>query len=112
MKRLRKICLGLPDTTETFTFGHPCFRVANKMFAVLEEYKGELGICFTVGKLMQGVFLDDPRFFRTPYVGRYGWVTLRVHAAKLDWNEIRELVKGSYALVASSKKAQKRKTAR
>ncbi len=110
LKRLRKICVALPDTTETVTFGHPNFRVANKMFAVLEEYKGELGICVNVGKLLQGVFLDDPRFFRTPYIGRHGWVTLRVYAAELDWNEIWELVRGSYALVAPAKKPGKRKS--
>src|SRR5271156_5592281 len=103
LKPLRKICGGLPDTTETFTFGHPNFRVGNKIFAVLEEYKGELGICVKVGTLLQGIFLDDPRFFRTPYIGKHGWVTLRVHAAPLNWNEIRELAKGSYDLVAPAK---------
>ena len=61
------------------------------MFAVLEEYKGELGICLKVGTLLQGVFLQDPRFFRTPYIGKHGWVTLRVYAAPLNWNEIREI---------------------
>jgi len=103
LKRLRKICLRLPAATEGITFGHPTFRVEKKMFAVLEEYKGELGICLKVGTLLQGVFLDDPRFFRTPYIGKHGWVTLRVYAAPLNWNEIRELAKGSYDLVAPAK---------
>lgn len=104
LKKLRAICLRLPAATEGVTFGHPTFRIAGKMFAVLEEYKGELGICVKVGTLMQGVFLDDPRFFRTPYIGKHGWVTLRVHAARLNWSEIRELVKGSYELVAPKKR--------
>ncbi len=108
LKRLRKICGGLPDTTETFTFGHPNFRVGNKIFAVLEEYKGELGICVKVGTLLQGIFLDDPRFFRTPYIGKHGWVALRVHAAPLKWTEIRGLVKGSYQMVAAKKALKKR----
>ena len=108
LKRLRKICGDFPDTTETFTFGHPNFRVRNKIYAVLEEYKGELGICVKVGTLLQGVFLDDPRFFRTPYIGKHGWVTLRVYAAPLNWNEIRELVKGSYEMVAVKKVTKKR----
>jgi predicted DNA-binding protein (MmcQ/YjbR family) len=103
LKRLRKICLQLPAATEGITFGHPTFRVEKKMFAVLEEYKGELGICLKVGTLLQGLFLDDPRFFRTPYIGKHGWVTLRVYAAPLNWNEIRELIKGSYDLVAPAK---------
>ena len=80
-----------------------------KMFAVLEEYKGELGICIKVGTLLQGVFLDDPRFFRTPYIGKHGWVTLRVYALPLDWKEISELVKGSYQLVAPEKSRKKPK---
>jgi predicted DNA-binding protein (MmcQ/YjbR family) len=107
LKQLRRVCLKLTDAEETVSFGHPTFRVrGGKIFAVLEEFKGELGICVNVGKLMQRIFLDDPRFFRTPYIGKHGWVTLRVYAARLNWNEIRELVKGSHLLAVpkSSKK--------
>ena len=107
LKKLRKICLGLADAEETVSFGHPTFRVrGGKIFAVLETYKGDVGICVNVGKLMQGMFLDDPRFFRTPYIGKHGWVTLLVYAARLNWKEIRELVKGSY-LLADPKIAKK-----
>jgi len=99
LSKLRRICLSLPKAAETITFGHSTFQVQGKTFAMLEEYKGELGICLKVGTLLQGVFLDDSRFFRTPYIGKHGWVTLRVHAAPLNWREVRELVKGSYDLV-------------
>jgi predicted DNA-binding protein (MmcQ/YjbR family) len=105
LKRVRKLCLALPGTAETVTFGHPTFQVARKTFVVLEEYKGELTLCFKVGKEMQNVFLKDARFFLTPYVSRYGWVSLRVHAAPLDWNEIAELTRGSYRLIAPKKLA-------
>jgi predicted DNA-binding protein (MmcQ/YjbR family) len=109
LKKLRKACLALPDTEEAVSFGHPTFRVrGGKIFAVLETYKGELGICVNVGKLMQGVFLDDPRFFRTPYIGKHGWVTLRVYAARLNWKEIGELVKESYLLAV--RKPSKKQT--
>jgi predicted DNA-binding protein (MmcQ/YjbR family) len=108
LKRLRTICLRLPAAIEGVTFGHPTFRVEKKIFAVFEEYKSELGICVKVGGLLQGVFLDDPRFFRTPYIGKHGWVTLRVYAAPLNWNEIRGLVKGSYQLVAAPRSKVKR----
>ena len=105
--RLRKICRQLPEASETVTFGHPTFQIKGKTFAVLEEYMGELGIALKVGKLMQGVFLKDPRFFLTPYAGKHGWVTLRVHAAALNWEEIRGLLVASYHLV-SAKKARPR----
>lgn len=101
--KLRKICRQLPQAAETVTFGHPTFQVAGKTFAVLEEYKGELGIALKVGKLVQGLFLKDPRFFLTPYAGKHGWVTLRVYAARLNWGEVRELLEGSYGLVAEKK---------
>lgn len=107
LRKLRAICLRLPAATEGVTFGHPTFRIEGRMFAVLEQYKGELGICMKVGTLLEGVFLEDSRFFRTPYIGKHGWVTLRVYAAPLNWSEIRELVKGSYQLVARRKSNRK-----
>jgi predicted DNA-binding protein (MmcQ/YjbR family) len=113
LKKLRKVCLRLPEAEETVSFGHPTFRVrGGKIFAVLEEYIGELGICVNVGKLLQGIFLDDPRFFRTPYIGQHGWVTLRVYAARLNWKEIRELTKGSYLLAAPKPPKKQRLSAR
>jgi predicted DNA-binding protein (MmcQ/YjbR family) len=44
LKKLRAICLRLPAATEGISFGHSTFRIEGKIFAVLEEYKGELGI--------------------------------------------------------------------
>ena len=102
LEKLRKICSRLPAAAETVTFGHPTFQVERKTFAVLEEYKGELGIALKVEQSLQSVFLKDPRFFRTPYIGKHGWVTLRIHAAPLDWKEVGELIKGSYRLVDPS----------
>ena len=32
LARLRKICLALPDTKETLTWGEPHFRVGEKIF--------------------------------------------------------------------------------
>jgi predicted DNA-binding protein (MmcQ/YjbR family) len=99
LEKLRKVCARLPETSETVTFGHPTFQIGGKTFAVLEEYKGELGIALKVELSLQPVFLKDPRFFRTPYIGKHGWVTLKIYPAPLNWKEIGELVKGSYRLV-------------
>jgi predicted DNA-binding protein (MmcQ/YjbR family) len=111
LARLRKICLALPGAIETVSFGHPTFKANGKTFCVFEEYKGELGICIKVEMELQGLFLDDPRFFRTPYIGKHGWVTLKVYAARLNWTEVRDLVRGSYRIVVAARKA-KRQTRR
>jgi len=109
LTRLRGICSRLPDVTETVTFGHPTFQVAGKTFAVFEEYKGELGLAFKVEKEIQSVFLKDPRFYRTPYIGKHGWVTLRMQNHPVKWTEVRELVKGSLELVRSDKARRQRR---
>jgi len=101
LERLRRICLALPETSEVQSWGHPNFRAAKKTFAVFEQYQGEWAICCKVLRSHQALFLKDPRFYRTPYIGHQGWVSLRV-AGRLDWEEIEELVVGSYRLVASA----------
>ena len=100
LARIRKICGRLPRVSETVTFGHPTFQVAGKTFAVFEEYKGDLGLALKVEQVLQHVFLKDPRFYLTPYIGKHGWVTLRMATTPSDWKEVGEMLKGSYRLVA------------
>lgn len=99
LEKLRKVCLALPGAHETFTWGHPQFRVDNKIFCGCDESSA----CFKVGKQIQGVYLEDPRFFKTPYVGQHGWVSLRMEG-RVDWREVRGLVEQSYRLIATGKK--------
>src|SRR5215467_5123026 len=103
LTRLRKICTQLPDVTETVSFGHPTFQVGGKTFAVFEQYKGELGLALKVEKELQQVFLRDSRFYMTPYSGKHSWVTFRMETKSLDWTEVREIIRGSYQLVAPKK---------
>jgi predicted DNA-binding protein (MmcQ/YjbR family) len=104
LARLREICLKLPEAEETVTFGHPTFRRGKKTFAVLEEYRGELSIAFRVERTLQEIFLKDPRFFRTPYVGKHGWVSLRA-AGRLRWSEVRELITESHRLALQAEQS-------
>ena len=108
IERLRKICLALPSATETTNFGHPFFRVREKLFCVYHGKPDEPSIAFKVLKAEQGIFLEDSRFFKTPYMHHHGWVSLRAQG-KLDWTEIAELVKASYDLTARpARKSTKR----
>ena len=99
LTRLRKIISKLPDATETVSWGHPTFKVGDKTFAVFEQYKGEFGLAMKVEKELQSVFLKDSRFYLTPYIGKQGWVTLRMDGKPIRWNEIPDLLKASYRLV-------------
>ena len=59
-------------------------------------------IAVKVAKTEQGMFLEDPRFYKTPHVGQHGWVSMRT-SGPLNWEEIEELVRASYHLVAKQR---------
>ncbi len=103
LTRLRKICMALPGVEEKKIFEHPTFRIGGKMFCLYHGTTDNPAIAVKVGKMEQGIFLQDPRFFKTPYIGQHGYVSLPAKG-KLNWEEVAELVKGSYALVAKRKK--------
>ena len=46
-----------------------------------------------------------PRFARAAYVGRFGWVTMQL-SGPVDWDEVDELIRTSYCLVAPRKLAR------
>ncbi len=100
--RIREFCLQFPDTKEVIQFGHPFFKWRDKPFAVLDQND----ISIKVEKEAQPLFLKDPRFTKTPYIGNHGWITLKLDAP-IDWEEVEELILGSYKFVAA-KKAKKR----
>ncbi len=111
IEKLRKICLALPEAVETTNFGHPFFRFNKKPFCVFHGTTDEPAIAFKVLKTEQGIFLEDQRFFKTPYMHHNGWVSLHAKG-KLDWKEIAELVKAGYELTARGARPQVSRTAK
>jgi predicted DNA-binding protein (MmcQ/YjbR family) len=105
LKRLRKLCLELPETSEVMAWGHPNFRAGKKTFAVLEEHKGELSLAVKVTLEEQQELLEEPRFYLTPYVGPKGWISLRL-GGKVDWKEVERLVLQSYRMSALARMLQ------
>jgi predicted DNA-binding protein (MmcQ/YjbR family) len=101
--KMREICLALPDTKETPTWGEPHFRVGDKIFAGYGEKEGRASIGFKLAMLhAEAVVREDPRFSRAPYVGHKGWVSMDVTDLS-DWGEVRPLVLESYRLIAPKK---------
>ena len=98
LERFRKIALALPEVVETEAFGHPWFRAGGpegKMISVFGEQEGHWTVCFKASKAEQGIFLEDPRFRKTPYVGHHGWVSLLLDPKSPNWEEVAELLKMS-----------------
>src|SRR6266481_775818 len=99
LKRVRSLCLALPEAAEVEAWGHPTFRAGKKMFAAFGDEEGGLTLGLQVGHDRQEELLADERFFPTPYAAYQGWVSLRLDA-KTDWDEVSALVREAYRQVA------------
>jgi predicted DNA-binding protein (MmcQ/YjbR family) len=102
LKRVRSLCLALPEATEVEAWGHPTFR-AGKMFAAFGEEPTEgLALGLKIGHDRQEQLLEDDRFFPTPYAAHQGWVSLRLQG-KINWDEIAGLLREAYKQVANQR---------
>lgn len=104
--RLRAICLALPEATERETWGDPTFRVRDKIFAMPNRGDGQVSVWCKAPPGVQGMLVgaDPARFFVPPYVGRHGWVGVRLDGP-VDWEELAELVEESYRRTAPKRLA-------
>lgn len=102
---LSDICLALPEATCERQGDHASFRVRKKVFAYfLDNHHGD-GIVSVCGKTLPGdnkvlVESDAAKFYLPAYIGPRGWVGLRLDRGEVDWDEVRELVTGSYLQTA------------
>src|SRR5215510_11841817 len=98
LRRLRALCLALPETSETTSWGHPNFKAGTRTFVAFERVKGRASIAFRLEPRDVDRLLKRTSFFVTPY-GRGQWVSLWADGA-IDWNAVERLVDRSYRVVA------------
>jgi hypothetical protein len=105
LSRLSKICLTLPETTRQDSNGHSTYLVRKRTLAYfLNDHHGD-GIVAVACKVLPGdntalAAAQPERFYLPAYIGPRGWVALRLDAGEIDWEEVAELIAGSYRLVA------------
>lgn len=101
--RMRSLAMALPEATEEVTWGTDInFRVRKKIFA----FPGQGGsLTMKADRDELPALLDDARFTPAPYLARGGWVRMDLTAAPIDWDEIDELIRTSYCLIAPKKLA-------
>jgi predicted DNA-binding protein (MmcQ/YjbR family) len=104
--RLRAICLALPEAVEKEAWGDPTFRVRDRIFAMEKRGDGRVSFWCKAPPGSQTVLVgaDPDRFFVPPYVGRKGWVGVRLDHEP-DWEEVALLVRRSYRLIAPKRLA-------
>ena len=86
------------------SWGHPTFRVRNKMFASMGGEDGEEACTFkTEPEEREALMATGEPWFVPAYVGRYGWMGLHLRhpkAATVTVGELAELLTTSWRLIA------------
>lgn len=110
LTELSMICLALPEAVRSDSGSHAAFTVRKRTFAYfLSDHHGD-GIVAVTCKALPGdntslAAAQPERFYLPSYIGPKGWVALRLDTGEIDWEEVRELVLGSYCLVAPKRLA-------
>ena len=110
LPRLTTLCLALPEAACERQGSHATFRVRKKVFSYfLDDHHGD-GIVSVCVKALPGdhtaLIASDPvKFYAPAYIGPRGWVGLRLDRGKVDWDEVNEMLIGSYLQTAPKKLA-------
>jgi predicted DNA-binding protein (MmcQ/YjbR family) len=99
LARMRRICLALPETSESLQFGSPIWRVGKRGFALLYDYGKGLTASVWVGIERQGPLEMDPRMSVPAYMGHNGWIAMALE--KMPDRELSAFVIESYRHFAS-----------
>ena len=108
LKHVTSICLALAGVTQEVRASHATFRVGKKVFVYFlndDHSDGILSVCCKAfaGDNQALVAAEPKRFYLPDYIGAKGWVGLRLDVGKVDWEEVQQLVLGSYKLTAPKK---------
>jgi hypothetical protein len=103
LRRIRRICMSLPETTEKLSHGEPTFFVRKKvftMFANNHHDDGHIAVWIPAAPGAQAALIHSApqTFFRPPYVGVKGWVGVELDAIGDD--ELASLIREAWQLVA------------
>ncbi len=105
LKKLIECVSELEDAIVEPMGAHAAFSVRKKNFAYfLNDHHGD-GIVSIACKVVKGDHVtlaqaQPDRFYLPAYIGPRGWVALRLDRGAVDWDEVRELLFGSYILTA------------
>jgi predicted DNA-binding protein (MmcQ/YjbR family) len=105
IKRLREVCLALPEAFEKEAWGECTFRVTGgSMFAMTDNnhhQSGHVAVWVKAPPMVQEILVNsDARlFFVPPYVGPKGWVGVRL-GYRTNWEEVAGILKDGYLMSA------------
>lgn len=103
-RRVREICLALPEVSERVSHGAPAFFVKKQFVAVWANGHHDnefphLWCAAPEGAQAEQIAIEPERFFRPPYVGGRGWLGMRLDG-DVDWDEVTQACHEAYRTIA------------
>jgi hypothetical protein len=102
LARVRALCLALPGATERASHGSPSFFIDGKQsfasFSDNHHADGRIALVCAAPEGAQAMLVDaNPDcYFVPPYVGRLGWIGVRLDR-DLPWPEIAAIIESAHA---------------
>jgi predicted DNA-binding protein (MmcQ/YjbR family) len=97
---IRKICFSLPEAVEIIDgFGHNTFKINGKSFVISGESEKGFSLSFKTDRETQEILLQKEYFYKTPYIGHHGWVSI-LNPAGDNWDELNDLIQEAYLRAA------------
>jgi hypothetical protein len=106
IERVRRICLGLPDTWEKISHGEPTWFVARKVFAMFSNnhhHDGHIAVTVPAAIGIQEMLIkkSPKKFYRPPYVGVRGCVGIEID--RVSDKELSLHLREAWRLIAPKK---------
>jgi hypothetical protein len=106
IRRVRRICLSLPETTEKLSHGEPTFFVRKKVFAMFSNNHhndGHVAVWVPAPPGVQEMLIHQSpeTFYRPPYVGVRGWVGIELDAVSDE--DLAVYVHQAWQMIAAKK---------
>ncbi|HKF56436.1 MAG TPA: MmcQ/YjbR family DNA-binding protein [Blastocatellia bacterium] len=110
LRRLRRICSALPDTSEKLSHGEPTFFVRKKVFAMFSNNHhsdGHVSVLVPAPPGVQAMLIEasPKKFYKPPYVGVRGWVGIEL--ARISDKELTSHIRQAWLLIAPKTLAAK-----
>lgn len=100
IERVRQVALALPDATEKLSHGAPTFFAGGRVFVMIDDNHHRSGHvaawCNAPPGAQESLVAADPKhFFVPPYVGKGGWLGVRLDSG-LRWPVISDLIRQAH----------------
>jgi hypothetical protein len=103
LKRVRRICAAMPESTKKLSHGEPTFFVRKKVFAMFannHHNDGHIAVWIPAPPGLQPLLINSSpeTFFKPPYVGVRGWVGIELE--NISDEELAAHIREAWQMVA------------